>query len=407
MRVVRENYIKIDTLNREWVYSPCVCACGKTKDVLERNLENGVVRSCGCKKSTSTRKRKKVGKFKEGDVVFDLLIVARNNNTVDNEVAYICSCICNSRRFFTVRESTILSGEAKSCGCGSRKKEDALQRLDSEMKINMRGKKRFSWLTIEKRITHHPYPTNGSTVRYVSCMCSCGRRVEKPILRVLSLVDVDCGCGGVINIKRGTTVRNWRLATDVEQSRLSVGDKRWYVKAICLCGNKKLIGADNIVNPLFEFCGCEYDTYNWLMGQDIEAYKARKAIGITIGCKYRHLTVIGYNGSQDTEEVNRVYRCKCTCGGIIKVQREELLKMAITHCGCKDGNPSNVNMRENLSIGTRIENLVVMGKLTIKESSQGTSTAVYPCKCRCGNAVYIPRARLIKGTATSCGKCGN
>lgn len=35
----------------------CICVCGKTKDVLEQNLLNGHVKSCGCLLSTESQKR--------------------------------------------------------------------------------------------------------------------------------------------------------------------------------------------------------------------------------------------------------------------------------------------------------------------------------------------------------------
>jgi len=90
----------------------CKCECGKTKELLGCDLRGGT-KSCGC--ASKGHMRVSLG---PGDVVGRLTILEPYKTEYVNgraRLEHLCKCECGNT--VVVPRKTLLSGEARSCGC--------------------------------------------------------------------------------------------------------------------------------------------------------------------------------------------------------------------------------------------------------------------------------------------------
>lgn len=98
--------------NRE-IYWTCLCECGNTVDVLNRNLVNNRTKSCGC------LQKEKASKDITGLRFGRLIANTKLNRKASNGNYYwLCQCDCGNTK--EVKGSDLNSGTVRSCGCLAR-----------------------------------------------------------------------------------------------------------------------------------------------------------------------------------------------------------------------------------------------------------------------------------------------
>ena len=115
-----------------------------------------------------------------------------------------------------------------------------------------------------------------------------------------------------------------------------------------------------------------------------------------IGNIYGRLTVIEDSGVRQAcpSRRNRVYLCRCECGGTKEVPTS-LLGKSTNSCGCLVGD----SKRKPLTIGARCGRLVILS-LSPQEKDRKLR---YLCRCDCGREKIITASNLTNGSTRSCG----
>ena len=88
--------------------------------------------------------------------------------------------------------------------------------------------------------------------------------------------------------------------------------------------------------------------------------------------------------------------CKCDCGEFVKVKYQNLIYSRTRSCGCLKRD-ANANKFEDLT-GQRFGRLVAVARCGAKRGS-----ALWLCKCDCGNDCKVTHRELKTGDTRSCG----
>lgn len=167
----------------------------------------------------------------------------------------------------------------------------------------------------------------------------------------------------------------------VKVGRLTVldyaGDGWWNCQ--CECGNTVKRKGMQLKRGGKSSCGC------WI--GDIARENGRTTKKTLIGLRVGHIKVLK---CVDDTVGKEIYECQCDCGNIINVERRYLVDGSKTHCGC--GN--RVDMT-----GMKVGRVTVVGFAGIGKHG----TALWRCKCECGNEKIIDGALLRSGVSVSCG----
>lgn len=113
------------------------------------------------------------------------------------------------------------------------------------------------------------------------------------------------------------------------------------------------------------------------------------------GRRYGKLTVLALT-DQHNSYGQRLYRCRCDCGGERLASRNNLQRGEITSCGCQNHLP-----RKNLA-GQRFGRLTALAAADPPDGRKRTSYK-WLCRCDCGNTAIVSANSLTKGNAQSCG----
>jgi len=114
---------------------------------------------------------------------------------------------------------------------------------------------------------------------------------------------------------------------------------------------------------------------------------------ITIGMKFGMLTVLEIEraGVLDKDK-HKKCKCKCDCGNVKTVRSNNLIKGDVKSCGCLISKHKNI-------LGKRFGRLT-----TIKDVGRASNgSALWLCKCDCGNEVIVRQCNLHSGNVQSCG----
>ena len=103
----------------------CRCICGGEKVVRAVHLRQGSSKSCGC-----LRREKRIALEVEPGQVFGRLTVIAAERRDNYETSWRCRCICGGEA--VVRESSLCSGNTKSCGCLHRETQIAFHKRQIE-----------------------------------------------------------------------------------------------------------------------------------------------------------------------------------------------------------------------------------------------------------------------------------
>lgn len=118
-------------------YWKCKCDCGGEAIIRGSCLRTGKAKSCGC----ISKNKKKYSKVKLINKKFTrLLVIDFSHLDKRGNHYWLCRCDCGVEK--NVRESCLISGEIKSCGCY---KKD-LKRLEM-IALNKKRFKNYSYLT--------------------------------------------------------------------------------------------------------------------------------------------------------------------------------------------------------------------------------------------------------------------
>jgi len=102
---------------RKW---HCVCDCGNRTTVLQARLIAGRTNSCGCLRSEAVKKRRVTltpgALYGRLTVIEEATPKALKDNKRSNR--WLCECECGAR--LVVRQSSLRSGDTRSCGCSRR-----------------------------------------------------------------------------------------------------------------------------------------------------------------------------------------------------------------------------------------------------------------------------------------------
>ena len=120
-----------------------------------------------------------------------------------------------------------------------------------------------------------------------------------------------------------------------------------------------------------------------------------------IGQRFGKLIVVERAGS--TSDGHAKWKCKCDCGNFTEVSSNSLTKKnnSTKSCGCwkieKAKEKGNINRIKDISNQR-------FGKLIALKCVGGTGqSALWKCKCDCGNEIITTSHHLISGNTKSCG----
>ena len=152
-----------------------------------------------------------------------------------------------------------------------------------------------------------------------------------------------------------------------------------YWNCKCVCGKEVIKQGKLLKNGHITSCGCMHGK--------------KKVIDIA-GEKYGSLTVIKYS---HTEKNKAYWLCKCDCGNEIIVNGVSLRNGNTKTCGCSRHNACKARL--DLT-GKTFFNLTVLNYSYTKNKS-----AIWLCKCKCGNEIEVTTTNLKWGYVRSCREC--
>lgn len=89
----------------------------------------------------------------------------------------------------------------------------------------------------------------------------------------------------------------------------------------------------------------------------------------------------------------RQWRCRCDCGGEIRVRESLLLCGVVVSCGCTPARGKNLE-------GRTFGRLRALDPLPVRDKD---GSIRWLCRCACGEYAIVSSHRLLTGTTTSCG----
>ena len=124
-----------------------------------------------------------------------------------------------------------------------------------------------------------------------------------------------------------------------------------------------------------------------------------KLIDLT-GKRFGKLIVLSRN-KNNTKNNHPRWNCRCDCGKEIIVQGSHLRSGHTQSCGCVQKKiAGNINFKD--ISGQKFGNLTAIKY--IKSNDKGS--AIWKCKCNCGNIISVDRTHLVGRGQSSCG-CKN
>ena len=114
-----------------------------------------------------------------------------------------------------------------------------------------------------------------------------------------------------------------------------------------------------------------------------------------IGKKINDWEILSYAGKNNSSK--NLYNCKCKCGRIYKVIRDNLLNNTskrCINCGKRKINPNDI-------VSKKINNWIVLSY----EGTDKKYNHIYKCQCNCGNIRNMSRYILLTKNSTGCQKC--
>lgn len=268
--------------------------------------------------------------------------------------------------------------------------------------IDMSGQK-FNHLTV---LEQFPFNTNDKkSIWIVQCDCDSKTIFTTTGKNLRTGNTKSCGCAQVASVvKRNTTYDTIQEGEEMKKKRKKIkpgqrftrlvtvkqvdeldpyGKKKWLCK--CDCGNTIVTSAAYLRNGHKKSCGCLQQ-------------ESRHNISVDLtGRRFERLTVLGRD-MNDWTQVKWI--CRCDCGNIVKVLRENLLSGNTKSCGCYNRDLARARAKD--ITGQRFGKLVAIKKYH-GEDTRKYKTTRWLCKCDCGNETVVSLTNLANGHTRSCG----
>lgn len=167
-------------------------------------------------------------------------------------------------------------------------------------------------------------------------------------------------------------------------------------KCICDCGNKDIITTRQALFRGKTSCGCAY--------KDAGLRRKESLLGKRFG-RWIVIDSAPNRVSESGKTHSIMWKCKCDCGTIKNVGARALKTGASLSCGCLQKERVSEALTDNL-LGRRFGYLTVVarhGSHCSSKSHKSSFSAVWACKCDCGNIVDVLGFSLKNGDTTSCG----
>ena len=217
----------------------CLCSCGKKAYPRISNILSGSTKSCGHLSKYLN------GNYTQfiGEKIGELTIVGFVETRENSKLIRYFECVCSCGKKVAKRLDYVLQGKIKSCGHlkGVNFKKDF---------SNLIGKK-FNELTI---LNISEPVAKLKSKRTCTCLCSCGRKVEKALSRVISGYTKSCG-----HCTKGVRKKDYSYLIGQSIGKLTIlfhaGDpeKDDYL-CRCFCGKEIFLPISKIVNGVVTSC---------------------------------------------------------------------------------------------------------------------------------------------------------
>ena len=292
----------------------CICDCGNTIIVQQRNLTClKYAKSCGCLSRSSRKPKKSLVGNRYGLLTVVSASERKTRKDGRKEYTWLCQCDCGSMT--VVCESNLVYGHTKSCGCliGTTRKHTF---------SDLRGH-RFGMLTVKTAIV--PYKgKNGKIRRLYICLCDCGKEhvVEQCYLQYGKTNS--CGCLNHRNLI------NSRFGHLTILSRNKTIQYKLNYNCLCDCGKKIVASFHDLYNSIITDCGCQA-----AQSAQEESCTDESNTDLT-GQMFGMLTVTKKAPPliSPYRKKSHAWSCRCECGNQIIVRQERLIGKGAGSCGC-------------------------------------------------------------------------
>ena len=315
-----------------------------------------------------------------GKTFNELKILNITKSRENSKIISRCECLCSCGKKVNLRFSSVIHGHVKSCGHLRR------ERILAKYK-NYIGRK-FGELTILNVIELRE---NSELVRRFECLCSCGKKSTPRVGSVIHGYTSSCGhlVSGPKKDYREFVGKTFGELTilDVkkEENKNAKGGYIWRCECICSCGKKTRPRLSGLLNGGTKSCGHLRTS-------------RRKSSSQYVGKIYGELTILNITESEENSKLVRRCECLCSCGRIVNLRLDAVLRRSVISCGHFSKCP-----KENYTrfIGEKF------GELTILEFIETRKKAViirqFKCLCSCGKEIIKRADFILYGKTKSCG----
>ena len=178
--------------------------------------------------------------------------------------------------------------------------------------------------------------------------------------------------------------------TVLEQSENKRGKVCW--KCQCECGNIKNVVAGSLLNGKTKSCGCLQREASKNKYKDISGQRFGKFIAV------RRLGIKRYSEKSSQS----LWECKCDCGNIFATSYSSISSGKTLSCGCYQKELIRQRLTKDIK-GMAFGRLTAIEIIEYKRSDIGASSAIWKCKCSCGNETTASANSLLSGHIKSCG----
>jgi hypothetical protein len=163
-------------------------------------------------------------------------------------------------------------------------------------------------------------------------------------------------------------------------------ERCWLCK--CDCGNDTIVSGTMLRSGRTKSCGC--------LQRAIVSKRFAKDI---LGERFGRLLVVERIGAK-LQGIR--WKCKCDCGKEMIVDGSSLRTGRTKSCGCMHREDLSKRMTKNI-LGQRFGRLVVIEYIGSRKNRHGSTSAMWRCKCDCGQEKIIRGPALRYGVVLSCG----
>lgn len=162
----------------------------------------------------------------------------------------------------------------------------------------------------------------------------------------------------------------------------ATGETKWLCR--CDCGTERYVLQRSLLYGGSKSCGCS------------TREGAQKATSYDlVGQVFGDLTVVGKSKRRAGNRF--LWSCVCQCGYTCEATSSQLVSGTKTHCGCK----TVKNYAYADITGQRFHQLTALFRIKSKAGRYGS--ALWHCRCDCGNEVDVSYNDLVYSNLKSCG----